>query len=72
MEIMTQQVVNGDPKYELLKAFLLIDDYVTDNILIKNLKYVAKEMGKQIMNEELQEVKISEWISARSSGTTSS
>ena len=43
MERMAQQIVNGDPKNKLLKAFRFLDDHGTDENLIQNLKCVAKE-----------------------------
>ena len=70
--MMTQQILNRDPKHELLKAFRLLDDYGTDKIFIKSLKCVAKEFGERMTDVELQEMIISKWISELSLVTTPS
>lgn len=41
-----------DTKEENLKAFKLFDDDKTGKITFKNLKHVAKELGKNLTDEE--------------------
>lgn len=45
-----------DTKEENLKAFKLFDDDKTGKITFKNLKHVAKELGKNLTDEERQEM----------------
>ena len=54
--MMTQKILNRDPKDEILKAFRLFDDDETGKISFKNLKRVAKELGERMTDEELQEM----------------
>ena len=54
--MMTPKILSRDPKDEILKAFRLFDDDETGKISFKNLKRVAKELGENMTDEELQEM----------------
>merc|ERR1711869_13730 len=56
LKMMTHKILNRDPKDEILKAFRLFDDDETGKISFKNLKRVAKELGENMTDEELQEM----------------
>ncbi|KAM9086447.1 LOW QUALITY PROTEIN: centrin-4-like [Megaptera novaeangliae] len=45
-----------DEKEEILKAFKLFDDDNTGSISLNNIKTVAKELGENLTDDELQEV----------------
>ena len=43
-----------DEKEEILKAFKLFDDDDTGSISLNNIKRVAKELGENLTDDELQ------------------
>ncbi|XP_053846662.1 centrin-2-like isoform X2 [Vidua macroura] len=51
---MSQRMAEKDSKEEILKAFKLFDDDETGKISFQNLKRVAKALGENITDEELQ------------------
>ena len=54
LEMMTGKMGEKDTKEEILKVFKLFDDDNTGKISFKNLKRVAKELGENMTDEELQ------------------
>jgi len=56
LEMMTAKMGERDSREEILKAFRLFDDDETGKITFKNLKRVAKELGENMTDEELQEM----------------
>ncbi|NWR90541.1 CETN1 protein, partial [Furnarius figulus] len=56
LAVMTQKMAEKDYKEEILKAFKLFDDDETGKISLQNLKRVAKELGENLTDEELQKM----------------
>ena len=56
IQMMTSKMSEKDSREEILKAFRLFDDDETGKISFRNLKRVAKELGENMTDEELQEM----------------
>ena len=56
LELMTVKMAERDPREEMLKAFRLFDEDDTCRISFKNLKRVAKELGENMTDDEIQEM----------------
>lgn len=52
--LVTDWLLQRDPKEDLLKAFKLFDDDETGKISLRNLRRVARELGENLSEEELR------------------
>ncbi|XP_019740966.1 centrin-3 isoform X2 [Hippocampus comes] len=53
-EVVSDLILERDPKEEILKAFRLFDDDESGTISLRNLKRVARELGENTSDEELR------------------
>ncbi|CAB1445235.1 unnamed protein product [Pleuronectes platessa] len=53
-EVVTDRILERNPKEEIVKAFKLFDDDESGKINLRNLKRVARELGENISDEELR------------------
>ena len=56
LDMMTARISDKNTKDDLERVFKLFDDDRTDEITMSNLKRVAKELGEDIMDDELKEI----------------
>ncbi len=56
LDIMTGKIAERDPREEMIKAFHLFHDDSTGNICFKDLKTMAKELGENMTDEEINEM----------------
>ncbi|CAI2381916.1 unnamed protein product [Moneuplotes crassus] len=56
LDLMTIKMAERDPREEMIKAFRLFDEDESGAISFKNLKRVAKELGENMNDDEIQEM----------------
>lgn len=54
LDLVTDRILDRDPKEEVLKAFKLFDDDESGKISLRNLRRVARELGENVTDEELR------------------
>ena len=53
---MAQRIAARSPEEELAKAFQLFDEDSSGRISLRNMRRIAKELGENLTDDELQEV----------------
>ncbi|CCW60638.1 unnamed protein product [Phytomonas sp. EM1] len=53
-DIMTEKFSQRDPRQEMIKAFQLFDENNTGKISLRSLRRVARELGENMSDDELQ------------------
>lgn len=53
-EVVTDMMLERDPREEILKAFRLFDEDDSGKISLRNLRQVAREIGDNMTDEELR------------------
>ena len=56
LDMMTAKMSDKDSREDIMKVFNLFDDDQSGKITHRNLKRVAKELGENMTDEELQEM----------------
>jgi centrin-3 len=54
LDIMTKKISERDPYEEIRKAFQLFDEDKSGRITLKNLRKIAREIGENMNDEELE------------------
>ena len=54
LQMMTAKMGTGDTKEDVMKVFAMFDEVGTGKIDIKALKKIAKELGENLTDDELQ------------------